>query len=87
MIVLSCGNTDRPWQYGWDDGGGSWWLWGPLAVLFWVAVTAAVVWLVLRHNRRNQPSPLDRARTILAERYARGEIDNEEYERRVDHLR
>lgn len=50
--------------------------------LFWVFVVAGIVWLVLALGRTQQgagASEHGRAATILAERYARGEIDSEEY--------
>ncbi|HZP94866.1 MAG TPA: SHOCT domain-containing protein [Candidatus Limnocylindria bacterium] len=60
---------------GWAFGVGS------LAmILFWVFVVAGIAWLVLTLGR--VPQRDDRAASILAERYARGEIDTEEYSAR-----
>lgn len=69
---------------GW--GAGEWLAMSLMMILFWGAVIALVVWLVhaVRSGRRVDavtPSkpPAD---DVLAERYARGEIDDEEYTRR-----
>ncbi|GAA1830896.1 SHOCT domain-containing protein [Actinomadura chokoriensis] len=84
---------------GWGHmGNGGWsgwmWLWGTAMVLFWVIVIGATAWLVARAaapHRTPTPSPrtarLEHAREILAERYARGEIDTDEYEERLAKLR
>jgi len=63
---------------GWGMGFG-----GPLMILFWIAVIAGVVVLVkfvLDQSSRSarDKSPLQ----ILQERYARGEINREEYEQK-----
>lgn len=70
----------------WDHMGGWGWFWGTLMMLTWVAVIVAVVWLVTRGTRRDEPGP-PRAREILDERYARGELSTDEYRERLDHLR
>lgn len=64
-----------------------WWLWGPATIVFWLGVVTGIIWFITRRVPRKETSPLDRARQILAERYARGEIDTEEFQRRMDHLR
>jgi len=58
-----------------DDWGHSWW---PLWLLFWAALIGTAVWLILRRPDR-RADPLDRARELLAERFARGELSAEEY--------
>lgn len=81
---------NAPGAWGWNQagwgGGGWWWLAGPLWMLFWLAVLGAGAWLVVRTVQRRQPGPHDRARDILAERYARGEVSSEEYRERLDQL-
>lgn len=76
--------------------GGSWWFWGPAFFGFWVLVIATVAvafWLVARRggNHYVPAAPSHRAmhnaRAILAERFARGEIDADEYQDRLAHLR
>jgi len=63
---------------GWDH---AWW---PLWLLFWLAVLGTIAWVVLRRSR---DSGGDRAREILAERYARGELSTDEYKERLEGLR
>lgn len=59
--------------------------WWPIWPLLWAALIGLVVWQVTRRSRRRH-DPLDRAREILAERYARGAIGGEEYRTRLDDL-
>jgi putative membrane protein len=66
----------------WDHGG-FWWL--PFG-LFWLVVLGTAIWFVARTVRRGERSGLERAREILAERYARGELSGEEYRARLDEL-
>jgi putative membrane protein len=54
-------------------------------ILFWVVVIAGIVWLVMAMGGSNLqlPKPSENgqsAREVLDQRYARGEIDREEYE-------
>ena len=67
---------------GWDH---SWW---PIWPLLWLGVIVALVLLFRRRGwtaARPQSGP-ERARDILAERYARGEITSEEYRERLEQL-
>jgi putative membrane protein len=66
-----------------DDWGHGWW---PIWPILWVALIGTVVWLVWRRRDR-RPDPLDRAREVLAERFARGELTGEEYRARLEELR
>jgi putative membrane protein len=68
----------------WDWHGDWWWLWGTLMMSFWVVVVAVAAFWVARGLAPRQG---DRAREILDERYARGELSNDEYRERVDQLR
>ncbi|MFB7918866.1 SHOCT domain-containing protein [Streptomyces sp. NPDC056061] len=84
------------WYGGW--GGGGWLLLTGMAVVFWLLLIAGVVALT-RHmadsRSGNRPAPpVDeerwggrRAEELLAERFARGEIDEDEYKRRLAVLR
>ncbi|MHB1612766.1 MAG: SHOCT domain-containing protein [Actinomycetes bacterium] len=82
--------------YGWDGGGWGWGGWVFMAVmmvLFWSAIITGVVMFV-RYSRERTgaqpPTPTegnDRARQVLDERFARGEIDADEYTKRRDMLR
>lgn len=83
---------------GWGAGG--WVLMSLLMVAFWVTVVIGIVWLIRwmrapsgpegdRATQLGPPAaswPPDEARRILDERYARGEISEEEYLRRRDVL-
>jgi putative membrane protein len=60
--------------------------WAPLWLLFWAALIGIGVWLILRRRDR-AGGPFDRAREILAERYARGELSAEDYRARLDELK
>ena len=83
--------------YGWDGGGWGWGGWVFMAVmmvLVWSAIVGGVVMLVRYSRERHAPPPPpsppegnDRARQVLDERFARGEIDADEYTRRRDLLR
>jgi putative membrane protein len=64
---------------GWDH---HWW---PLWLLVWAALAGAAFWLVARRRPR-RPDPLDRARELLAERYARDELTGEQYRERIAEL-
>lgn len=60
-----------------------WWVIWPF---LWVAVIVAGVWLLSRRWRRPERGGLDRARDILAERFARGELTHDEYRERLAQL-
>jgi len=69
------------WNSGWHMGGmGLWWLIG-------IALIVAFVWLIARASAGSAPRAEASPDTILKQRYARGEIDREEYERRLADLR
>jgi putative membrane protein len=77
-------------QYGdhMDGWGGGWmWLWGTLMMLAFVAALGVAAWAVVRSTQARRPAAEDRAREILAERYARGELSTEEYTERLEALR
>ena len=75
---------------GWDHmngwGGGWMWLWGVAMMTLFVVL---LVWLIRSSAGGSIPAPrnpVDRAREILAERYAKGELSTEEYRERVSEL-
>lgn len=74
-------------MWAWDGPGGwmGWWM--PIGMAFWLAVLVLLVWVASRaiggHGQRTDDSP----EQILKRRYARGEIEREEYERRLSDLR
>jgi putative membrane protein len=67
--------ADGPWHGG---GGPGWWLVFPIA--FWVLVLAVGGYLIYRGSAR--PSARRTAERTLAERYARGEIGEDELRQR-----
>ena len=67
----------------WGDHGG----WGLLWLAFWLVALGATAWLVVRLVRRRDASGIEKARDILAERYARGELTSDEYRERLEQLR
>jgi putative membrane protein len=67
----------------WDDGG--WFPWFPLVPLFFIGLWVLLFAFVFR--RRWRPAPAQSGESVLAERYARGEIDEAEYRRRREVLR
>ncbi len=75
--------------YGHMWGGGAHWIIGPIMMVLFVAAIVAVVVLIVRWlgggagGTRGSKSALD----IIEERFARGEIDKEEFEQRRQALR
>lgn len=84
------------WSGGW--GVGTWLLMGFGMLIFWALVVALIVWIVRSTGgHRSSPTgripaddtgipPHSRAQDILDERYARGEISDEEYRARRNTL-
>jgi len=84
-------------MYGWHDQGmGGGWLALMIVamVIFWVVFVVGVV-VVVRHYLHARPavtpsvspSPGDAAVSVLKERFAKGEVTEEEYARRLKLLR
>jgi putative membrane protein len=67
-------------NYWWHMG----WMW-----LFWILVIVAIIWLfrAFAGPGRGGGEPRESPEQILKQRYARGEIDKDEYERRLSDLR
>jgi putative membrane protein len=59
---------------------------GLLILLLLLAIVGLLVWLVVR-SKRSGNTDTKSAREVLAERYARGEIDTEEYRTRSEQLK
>ncbi|GAA4529915.1 MULTISPECIES: SHOCT domain-containing protein [Nonomuraea] len=76
----------------WDYGAGSWLVGGITMILIWALIITAIVALVryiggsrntgMPWNRQGSLRPED----VLAERLARGEVDVDEYKRRLELL-
>lgn len=70
-------------------GGGAWgWGFGILWPLLWLVVLIATIGVVVYFlTRQNGTTNADQALGVLRERYARGEIEDEEFEERASRLR
>ncbi len=73
----------------WHDGmyGWGWMMMGLSMVVFWGLIITAIV-LLVRYTSGNRASipptgAASTARQLLAERYARGEVDEDEYRTRL----
>ena len=76
-------NTDGPW-----GDGGYWWIGRLIMFLIFIVLLFCFFWFMRRNAwRHHHQDPTERAQGILAERYARGEIDGEEYRDRLSQLR
>jgi putative membrane protein len=75
-------------MWGWD--GWSWWGWLAMMgsmVVFWGLIIGGIVW-IFRSSGWGRPRGERRdPEHVLAERFAAGEIDEEEYQRRLQVLR
>lgn len=63
-------------------GGGFGMVGGLMMLLFWGAIIALIVFAIRGFSAGSGSSSKSDAAEILRERYAKGEIDDEEYERR-----
>jgi putative membrane protein len=71
--------------YGWGMGAAGWIFMG----LFWIAIIGLAVWAVaalLPGNRAAGPGRTESPREILDRRFARGEMDTEQYRLARDEL-
>lgn len=73
-------------------GGGTFgWLWMLVPLLFWGGLLTLIVWAITRifpnQNDGRRESQVESAEEILRTRFARGEIDAEEYESSLETLR
>lgn len=78
------------WHMGeWGSGmGWGWGFWALGHLLWWLllAMGIVVLWRWVGQRRDGGPPPEDSALRLLRERYARGEIDLEEFEERRRNL-
>ncbi len=86
LPALAQATADRPdyWHYGWGWGH---MLFGSLMmILFWGGIILLIVlvvrWLGGGSVRETPQPPRNKALDVLKERFARGEIDKEEFEER-----
>jgi putative membrane protein len=74
---------------GYGGGGMGWgWMLMSAGTLVFIVLIAGVVWLLVRSTGTGAggsptAAPGDSAREILTQRYARGEIDDAEYQQRL----
>jgi putative membrane protein len=87
-----CGHNGYMMGYGYGMGAGGWILMSLSAIALWALVVVAVVAVIRAVGRSERPpevtgAPTATAERTLAERFARGDIDAEEYQRRLIVLR
>jgi len=77
-----------PGMTGWGYGAGR--IWSIIMLAFWIAVIVGLVflirWLVISTGVGGRARPEESALEILKRRYARGEIDKQEYEEKKKDL-
>lgn len=76
---------------GWNWDAGSWGAMG-LGMVIWLVIGVVVVWLIVRvlvgvDRPQGDGTPGREAESILRERFARGDIDQDEFERKLARLR
>jgi len=88
LLPASALAQEAPWERGWAMHHG-WWMWGTagavmmiMMLVFWALVIAGLVLGIRWLAGQGRPERPDRALDILRERYARGEINKEEFEAR-----
>ena len=59
------------------------WVLVGVLVFAWLVLIVAAAWLVVTRPGPHPTVPTDRGRVILADRFARGEIDAEEFRERM----
>jgi putative membrane protein len=66
---------------------GEWGMIGPFMMLIPLAILILIVWLIVKLvSSKKNVGETDQAMSILRERFARGEIDQQEFESRKQHL-
>lgn len=68
------------WNDGWNGSGNNWFFMGGM-MIFWIAVVAVGIWLVLRvtDRDRKETKSIDTPKAILDRRLASGEISAEQH--------
>lgn len=87
VVAVPAVAQERPWEWGWAMHHPGWWMWGAgglvmmlMMLAFWAVVITGVVLGIRWLTRQGREELSDRALDILRERYARGEIDKEEFD-------
>ncbi len=77
-----------PGMMNWGSGMG--WGWSIIMMAFWIAVVVGIIflirWVVLSTDRKSEHRAEESALDILDKRYARGEINKEEFEEKKKDL-
>ncbi len=77
-----------PGMMNWGYGMG--WGWSIIMMAFWISVIVGIIflirWVVLSSDRKRETKSEDSAMDILRNRYARGEINKEEFEEKKNAL-
>jgi putative membrane protein len=83
QVVADTGGFDHMNGFGWGMMGFAW--------IMGLLIIGLVVWAVVHSTQQSRSSAVPNvartAEAILADRFARGEIDDDEYRRRLDTLR
>ena len=84
QLLVALADTNDRWDGFMDGhmGGGWWWAMGLVWLVFFAAVVLIVVLLMRQGGDRGSRSAHGGAEDVLAERFARGEIDEDEFRRR-----
>ena len=69
----------------WNHGVGMAWM--AASMLLWVLAIALAFWIAARFTWAHEGPRADSPEAILKRRYANGEIDHDEYERRLSDIR
>ena len=67
-------------------GVGEWLAMGAMMLVFWGLLIGLVIWAIRSFRNGDRATGSGRPDQLLAERYARGEIEEEEFQRRRDLL-
>jgi putative membrane protein len=73
-------------MFGYDHGG---WMFGGglIMILIWLVPIALAIWFFSTLGKRSGQNPTEKtALDILKERYARGEIEQDEFEQKKRHI-
>ena len=83
-VPITAWAQERPWGWGWHPMWGMWGAWGLgmmlFMLVFWVLVIVGLVLGIRWLATQGRESRSDTALEILRQRYARGEINKEEFD-------
>ena len=76
--------------YSWPMMGSGWGLgFGIFGLIIWILIIIGIIYLIralVKDNYQQTPPPKDSAMEILKERYAKGEINKQEFEEKMKDL-